>query len=65
MLLISCQSPIEKPGDFKLLPLPQEFENKGISALKYDDILLYYALQKNDLPVCGDLLHNILPVEKQ
>ena len=65
ILFFSCQSGIEKPGDFQLLPSPQQFEIKGASTLKYDDILHYYALQKIDLPVCGDLLKNIHAVEKQ
>ena len=65
IFFFSCQSPIEKTGDFKLLPLPQQFEIKGASTLKYDDILHYYAFQKFDLPVRGDLLKNIQAVEKQ
>jgi len=65
ILFFSYQSPIEEPGDFKLLPLPQQFEIKGASTLKYDDILHYYAFRKIELPVRGDLLKNIQPVEKQ
>jgi len=65
ILFFSCQLPIEKPRDFKLLPLPQQFEIKGASTLKYDDILHYYAFKKIELPVRGDLLKNIQPVEKQ
>lgn len=65
ILFFSYQSPIEKPGDFKLLPLPQQFEIKGASTLKYDDILHYYTFRKIELPVRGDLLKNIQPVEKQ
>jgi hypothetical protein len=43
MLLVSCQSPNEKPGDYKLLPLPQQLDVHGISGLKYDDIQHYLA----------------------
>ena len=64
MLLYSCQSPIEKPGDFKLLPLPQQFEITGASVLKYNDIQNYYLPEKTDLPVRGNLLKNIKPVNQ-
>ncbi len=65
ILFFSCQSAIEKPGDFKILPLPQLYEIKGSSTLKYDDILYYYTFPEIDLPVRGDLLKNIQAVEKQ
>ena len=61
VFLFSCQSTIEKQGDFKLLPLPQLFEIRGSSALKYNDILHYIENTEIDLPVRGELLINIQP----
>ncbi|MCD6566077.1 MAG: family 20 glycosylhydrolase [Bacteroidales bacterium] len=63
ILLFSCQSKVEKPGDFKLLPLPQEFIIKGTSTLKTDKILSYYTVGNINLPVRGDNLKNIQPVK--
>jgi hypothetical protein len=65
ILLLSCQSKVEKPGDFKLLPLPQEFIIKGVSTLKADKILFYYAVGNINLTVLGDILKNIQPVKDQ
>lgn len=65
ILFISCQSSTEKIGEFKLLPLPQQFEITGTSGLKYSDIQHYYALQEIDLPVRGDLLKDIQAAEKR
>ncbi len=62
--LFSCQLPNEKSADFKLLPLPQEFEISGNSSLKYSDILNYYSPTNTGLPVQGNLLGNILATEK-
>ena len=64
ILLLSCQSQIEKQGDFKLLPSPQHFEVKGVSKLKSDDLLNYYTQEKIDLPTVGNLLKNIRSVEE-
>ncbi|NQU80996.1 MAG: family 20 glycosylhydrolase, partial [Bacteroidetes bacterium] len=63
ILFFSCQSQVEKPGDFKLLPLPQQFIIKGTSTLKTDKILQYYAIGNINLPVCVDILRNIQPVD--
>ena len=65
ILLFSCQSSIKKPGDFKLLPLPQQFKINGISELMPEDILFYYTTPEVELPVRGDLLKNIQVLEKQ
>ena len=65
ILFFSCQSPMKKSGDFKLLPLPQQFEIEGSSSLKYDGVQDYFTFQNNDLPIRGDLLKNIQPVEGQ
>ncbi len=62
---LSCQSPAEKPGDFKILPIPQEFEIKGSSLLNFEDIMHCYSLDGIDLPAVGDLLKDIKSVEEQ
>ncbi len=64
ILFFSCQSLVEKPGDFKLLPSPQQFEIKGAGMLKIDDIQKYFS-QNAELPVLGGLLKNIKKIEKQ
>lgn len=64
LLFFSCQSSVEKPGDFKLLPSPQEFVIEGASALKADDIQNYFS-QNTELPVLGSLLKNIQANEHQ
>ncbi len=63
ILAFSCQIPSEKQGDFKLLPNPQQFEIKGTSTLKFNDIQYYYPQEGIDLPAVGDLLKHIQPVE--
>ncbi|MCK5135823.1 MAG: family 20 glycosylhydrolase [Bacteroidales bacterium] len=65
IMLISCQSPGEQAGDFKLLPQPRHFEIKGTSALSPDDLRHCYAFNDIDLPIRGDLLNDIQPAEKQ
>lgn len=64
MFLISCQPTAEKAGDFKLLPLPQQFDMSGVSRLKYDDIQHYFTSEKLELPVRGELLKNIQVAEQ-
>ncbi len=55
---LSCQSQIEKLGDFKILPLPQQFEINGVSKLYSDDILRYYTDENVNLGAVN-LLNNI------
>jgi len=64
ILFYSCQATL-KQGDFKLLPLPQQFEITGSSQLSYDDIRHYYSPGNFSLPVKGELLKNIKPVEQE
>ncbi len=59
ILLLSCSSTNERVGDFKLLPLPQEFEIIGQSSLDFDAIKTYYSNQSVPLPITGDLLEHI------
>jgi len=65
IVLFSCQSPDDAAGDFCLLPSPQHVEIKGASALKCGDIHHYYVVDDIDLPVRGELLKDIQPVEKR
>lgn len=65
LALISCQKKNERLGDFNLLPLPQQYELKGISNLKYTDIHSCFSQNKDDLPVLGELLENIKTIENQ
>lgn len=63
LILFSCKSPNETQGDFKPIPLPQHFEIKGASALKYSDIQYCYNDMEINLPVLGELMKNIQPAE--
>lgn len=56
---LSCQSSYKNPGDFKLLPLPQEFIMEGLSSLKFNDIQNYFSPQNVKLPVLGNLLGGV------
>ena len=42
-LLVSCVSENKALGDFSLLPLPQQFEIKGVSGLAPEDLQYYHA----------------------
>ncbi|RLD83492.1 MAG: glycoside hydrolase family 20 [Bacteroidetes bacterium] len=64
ILLLSFQSPIEKPGVFKLLPSPQKFEINGSSLLKYHNILYCFS-ENSELPILGGILKNIQGVDNQ
>ena len=62
LTISSCQSSDEKLGDFKLLPSPQDFEIKGNSSMKYDNVKFYFS-ENTELPKLGNLLKNIKPNE--
>ena len=47
ILILSCQSQNESLGNFKLLPMPQEFEITGSSNLKYEDISHHMKIFRN------------------
>ena len=64
VLLFSCQSSLEQTGDFKLLPIPQEFEVTGTSTLKKDDIQYYFS-PIAELPVLVDIMSNIKATDQQ
>ncbi len=59
LIISSCNTTIEKPGNFNLLPQPQEFEITGVSDLKPADLHFVYAKEKVDLPKLGAVLKNI------
>jgi hypothetical protein len=59
LFFFSCQSPNQKQGKFVLIPSPQQFDIKGVSTLKYDDILNYYAESETELPVQSRMLETI------
>ena len=55
----------EIKASFKLLPLPQQFEVKGISSIKFKDVLSYYSSDKINLPKVGYVLSTIQSVNKE
>ena len=63
VILFSCGSSEEKMGNFEILPHPQEFEIKGNSSLKYNDVKSCFALD-TELPVLDNLLAKITVSEK-
>lgn len=65
VFFLSCQSQIEKLGNFDLLPLPQQFEVNGVSKLNSDNLLYYYTEENVDLLTAVSLLKNIQPVKEQ
>ena len=65
ILLSSCQSPDNKTGDFNLLPLPQNVEFTGVSALSVDDILYFNSTDGTELPVLGENLNKIQSTDKE
>ena len=60
----SCRPSAERLGDFRILPSLQQYEIKGISKLKYDDVKSYYSVDGVGLPVTGELLQGIKPVKR-
>ena len=61
---ISCQSGTKKLGDFKLLPLPQEFKINGVSQLEFKDVNFYAASTDLQLPVRGAMLDHLKVADK-
>lgn len=62
---ISCQSGNNKLGDFKILPLPQEFTINGNSGLTYEDVRYYYSPANDELPITSDILNQLQPTDLQ
>ncbi len=63
--LTSCQLSTKKTGDFKLLPLPQEFEITGTSTLNNKDLQDCFLMSGAILPVRGELLKDIVIAKKK
>lgn len=61
----SCQLRDKKKGDFKLLPLPQEFTIDGVSSLSYNDVQNYYAVSEVEMPVVVGSLKDIQEISKK
>lgn len=51
LVLSSCIEANKKVGDFKVLPLPQQFEITGVSSLKTSDIQHYFLKGAVSLPI--------------
>ncbi len=62
-LLMSCTQKQKKLGDFRLLPLPQEFKITGVSDLGTDDVVNYYAEGQVALPILGESLKTLKMTE--
>ncbi|MGX1929633.1 family 20 glycosylhydrolase [Flagellimonas sp. 2504JD4-2] len=55
----------KKPGDFEILPCPQEFEITGISDLKVDQLQLAFSEKDSPLPILGDALDHLSQADKK
>jgi len=62
---VSCQKQVNQIGDFQLLPIPQKFEVKGSSLLKYENIRSYFASPDVEFPVPGEMLHHVKAVNQE
>ncbi|MCG7851259.1 MAG: beta-N-acetylhexosaminidase, partial [Methanosarcinaceae archaeon] len=65
LMFASCQTKVDKIGDFNLLPIPQKFEIKGSSALKYENIRFYCKAPDVEFPVTGEVLPHIEAVDHE
>lgn len=59
ILISSCGDIEKKEGDFKLLPLPQEYAISGISDLQFEDVILAYAKEGDELPFLGNFFNDL------
>ncbi|WP_341227426.1 glycoside hydrolase family 20 zincin-like fold domain-containing protein [uncultured Arcticibacterium sp.] len=59
IIIASCE-PIKRTGDFKILPLPQEFEIKGVSALAHNSLKNIYALDAVKMPIVSNVLSDLV-----
>ena len=62
-MVSSCQNSSDTSGVFKLLPQPQKFEITGDSPIQADEVLKSHGINGISLPVLGDLLAKLEPVE--
>jgi len=63
MVVTSCKNSDETSGVFKLLPQPQQFVLNGDSPIQPNEVIRSYGINGVGLPVCGDLLSKLEPVE--
>jgi len=61
----SCTTKDKIKGDYKLLPLPQEFEITGISSLTANDIKSVFSADKIDLPKLGEFTAKLSQVDAE
>jgi len=64
-VLFSCQPENKEPGDFNILPLPQELEITGVSALDFDDVKLYYSPNNSPIPILSKSTEAFRPAANQ
>ena len=62
---VSCQKQVNQIGDFHLLPIPQKFEVKGSSLLRYENIRSYFASPDVEFPVPGEMLQHVKAVNQE
>lgn len=65
IFISSCGSIEKKEGDFKLLPLPQEYVITGISDMQYKDVTLVYSKEGEELPFLGDYFKDVKRATEQ
>jgi len=63
LMVSSCQNSPDASGEFKLLPQPQKFEITGDSPIQVAEVLNSHGINGINLPVLGDLLAKLEPVE--
>jgi len=64
-VLFSCQPENKEAGDFNILPLPQELEITGVSALDFDDVKLYYSPNNSPIPILSKSTEAFRPAANQ
>ncbi|WP_149273655.1 family 20 glycosylhydrolase [Pareuzebyella sediminis] len=63
IILISCNPSKPQAGDFKLLPIPQEYEISGVSDIGPNDLKSFYSTLMFDPATLGKNLKHITPVD--
>ena len=58
-LIFSCENKPKNVGEFKLLPLPQQFENTGTSTFDCSNVKSYYNKSNGWLPVFDEQLNSL------
>ncbi len=63
VLFTSCETE-KKTGDFKILPLPQEFDITGVSTLASSNLKKVYSTDDSKLPIISKSFGELLRVEE-